>query len=149
MGTITGDHVVGIILNPANQVLLQRKDSTYDWWPGYWCTFGGGVEEGESLESALVREIDEETGLSLSDIKYFMEQSFSEQTKQGPFKKRSGTIHYFSAKFDGDLSMIVLGEGAGFSIFDERELDGYNDLGIVVPKNYEAIKEFYESLRAP
>ena len=36
-----------------------KKDSFF----GLWCTFGGGVEEGESPEQALKRELGEELGI--------------------------------------------------------------------------------------
>jgi ADP-ribose pyrophosphatase YjhB (NUDIX family) len=30
----------------------------------YWCTFGGGVDDGEPLEQAVIREVIEETGVT-------------------------------------------------------------------------------------
>ncbi|MGB9706660.1 MAG: NUDIX hydrolase [Microgenomates group bacterium] len=52
--------VSAIILNSHGKVLLcQRKDL------GWWIFPGGGVEEGESLEKAALREVKEETGLEI------------------------------------------------------------------------------------
>lgn len=34
----------------------------------FWCTIGGGIHEGESIEDAALREIQEETGLTSSYI---------------------------------------------------------------------------------
>jgi ADP-ribose pyrophosphatase YjhB (NUDIX family) len=56
--------VRAIVFNPEREVLLLRASSL----PGapYWYTPGGGVESGESDESALRRELREE--LSLADF---------------------------------------------------------------------------------
>lgn len=52
--------VVGIIKNPNNSsfAFLQREDET-------WTFPGGKPEEGEDLDAALVREVKEETGLTV------------------------------------------------------------------------------------
>ena len=50
------DAVVAIILNDENEVLLQKKDLRYKWFPGEWCMFGGGIRENEEPEEALKRE---------------------------------------------------------------------------------------------
>ncbi len=47
-------------------VLIQRKNPPYGW-----ALPGGFVDYGESLEEAVVREIKEETGLDLLDIRQF------------------------------------------------------------------------------
>jgi len=144
METFERKYAVGIILDPDNQALLQKKTMTYDWWPGYWCTFGGGVRDQEDPEVAFRREMREEHGLMLSDIELFLEQEFEEMTRQGPQKKRHGKISYFSARFNGVLSNVRLREGAGFALFEHSELVKYNEFGLVVPNNFGAIDKFYE-----
>lgn len=53
--------VKGAILRDG-QLLLLRRRSDSEILPGFWDLPGGGVEQGATLESTLVREILEETG---------------------------------------------------------------------------------------
>ena len=55
-----------IILNDAGQLLLVRRSSTDKYRPLQWDLPGGHVEQGENFETALVREVHEETGLNVS-----------------------------------------------------------------------------------
>ena len=146
MKIIQRDYAVAIPIDPKNNVLLQRKDSGYRFWPNFWCTFGGGLKEGETPVNTLIREMREENGLTLSDIALFESQSFCDETKYGEPTRRQGIVHYFSARFDGDLKKIKFGEGAGFSIFDKPELYRYNELGLIVPYNFEVIDRFISSI---
>lgn len=52
------------IVSWNGKVLLGRRSETES-LPGQWCTPGGGVNQGESLNNALVREFKEETGLNV------------------------------------------------------------------------------------
>ena len=54
-----------LILN-ANEVLLCRLSKQLPKWEGYWTLPGGGIEFGESPEEAMIREVEEETGLLVS-----------------------------------------------------------------------------------
>lgn len=57
-----------IVLSPENHVLLFRFCHTDDALSGktYWATPGGGLEHNESYEQAALRELFEETGLTIA-----------------------------------------------------------------------------------
>jgi len=50
-----------ILMNDKEVVLIHRVKNGYE----YWVTPGGGVEEGESFEEAVVRELKEEVGIDV------------------------------------------------------------------------------------
>ena len=111
------------------------------------CTFGGGIEAGEKSLDTAIREKYEELGKKVGLIgepKFFISSTWEEG--EG-VQKRKVNANYFATKFDGDLSKIVLGEGAGFSVFNEEILALYNQHGLVVTPNYSAIEKFYQSLK--
>jgi 8-oxo-dGTP pyrophosphatase MutT (NUDIX family) len=55
-----------LLLDPSGRVLLLRGCDPARPEHRYWFTVGGGLEPGESLAEAAVREIYEETGLRIS-----------------------------------------------------------------------------------
>ncbi len=57
--------VKGIIRNSDNKILLARRSEEDSFWAGYWETIGGGMKENENPQTALHREIKEETNLSV------------------------------------------------------------------------------------
>lgn len=61
-----------LIENSEGKVLLQLRDNNPDIpYPNCWGTFGGQIEEQETSEGAIRREIWEELGYELSDPEYF------------------------------------------------------------------------------
>jgi 8-oxo-dGTP pyrophosphatase MutT (NUDIX family) len=57
---------VGIIVIQNGQILLgKRKDS------GLWGLAGGGIEQGEEPKQTAIRELFEEFGIKVSDLKYY------------------------------------------------------------------------------
>ncbi len=66
-------------LAPAIIVLVERGDQlllarSRHFMPGMYSVLAGFVEPGESLEEAVVREVKEEVGIEIKDIKYFGSQ---------------------------------------------------------------------------
>lgn len=58
-----------ILLNAKNEVCLLKIEGTDDFGPrNYYETPGGGVNDGEDLKEAVIREVIEETGITASVI---------------------------------------------------------------------------------
>ena len=92
-------NALAAIINNQNQILLLRRNPNIEMWqPGKWALVGGGVEEGETPEEAVKREIKEETGLNINKFK----EKFTIQ-------RSPDNIEYiFIAKYDGDPFEIKL-----------------------------------------
>jgi NAD+ diphosphatase len=64
--------VMGLVRR-KNQILLARSPH---FPPGMWSALAGFVEPGESLEQCLAREVAEEVGVQISNIRYYTSQSW-------------------------------------------------------------------------
>ncbi len=62
--------VGALMFNDAGRVLLVRTRK----WSGKWGIPGGKIERGEKAETALARELKEETGLDIGEIKFVLVQ---------------------------------------------------------------------------
>ncbi len=57
--------VKGIIRDSEGRILVVKRSALDDHKPGVWETPGGGVDHEESPQEALMREVQEETGLAI------------------------------------------------------------------------------------
>lgn len=64
--------VVGVLLNAQNEVLIALRPP-HVVQPGVWEFPGGKVEKNESLENALIREFQEEVGITVTRSEFFLE----------------------------------------------------------------------------
>jgi len=89
-------------LAPAIIVLVERSQElllarSRHFLPGMYSVLAGFVEPGESLEEAVVREVKEEVGVDIKDIKYFGSQPW-------PFP-HSLMIGFTATYADGEISL--------------------------------------------
>ncbi len=86
--------VVAAVIPRGGRFLVGRRSPNKKSAPGWFCPISGGIEEGETEEQALVREVREEVGLTVEP-----------RAKLGDVvtRDRSGRIHWW-------LTVIVSGE---------------------------------------
>jgi NAD+ diphosphatase len=65
------DPAIIVLVTDARRALLGRQRS---WAPGRYSALAGFVEAGESLEDAVAREVQEETGVRVTWVRYFASQ---------------------------------------------------------------------------
>ena len=80
-------------LERGNECLLVRQP---EWRPRQYATVAGFVEPGESLEEAVVREVKEEVGLDVVEVRYHSSQ---------PWPFPSGIMIGFDVQVRGDVSL--------------------------------------------
>lgn len=61
--------VHALVRNNENKVLVTKRAKCNDYMPLKWDIPGGTVEEGETVEEALIRELKEETKIDIKPIK--------------------------------------------------------------------------------
>src|SRR5258705_12722360 len=62
-----------VLVKDGDRVLLARKR---EWAPGRYALVAGFVDNGESLEGAVAREVKEEVGVDVTDIQYVGSQNW-------------------------------------------------------------------------
>ena len=104
-----------IFLNERGEMLLQKKELIFKRWPGRWSMFGGGIKNGESPEDTIQREVGEELGVKIENLKLYKIFNYEDPD-------RTGKMHAYTASFVNKISDIKLGEGAGFAFFAPHEI---------------------------
>jgi RimJ/RimL family protein N-acetyltransferase len=98
--------VVGALIRDSrNRVYAQRRSGSRKLLPGIWDVVGGHVEPGETLEQALAREIEEETGWRLRRIEAMVREW--DWTVDGVTRQETDYL----VEVDGDLANPRLEEG--------------------------------------
>lgn len=62
----------GVILTDGQgKILLLHRDNNTSWYPDSWGIVGGQIEKGETPEQAAKREVKEEIGIKVTDLRFF------------------------------------------------------------------------------
>ncbi|WP_332881018.1 NUDIX domain-containing protein [Streptomyces sp. NBC_00564] len=113
----TARGAVAIIANRRGQLLLHLRDDLPGViaWPNHWSVLGGGCDPGEDPREAIVRELDEEAGLTARNLTELFE--IRDQHGSGQL------ITFFAASWDGDETSLPLAEGVKLQFFAPEHLD--------------------------
>ncbi len=114
-------------------VFLQKREKDRKTLPGYFAFFGGGIEEGESSEQALKREIKEELEFDLKDHKFLKRYIFD----------WIANVYYIKVEEDFE-SKVKVNEGEYGKFFSEK---GIEVEPMIIEGDRIVLKEFYDLLR--
>lgn len=123
---------MAILYNEEKGMLLEKRTDT-----GEWCTPGGAIELGESLEDALKREIKEETNLDFATPKLFDIKANVHMVYPNKDEVYYTDVVYVINEFLGDLKPD--GESTELRFFD---LDNLPEN--IMPTQIGYIKKFIE-----
>ncbi|MGH1482248.1 MAG: NUDIX domain-containing protein [Geminicoccales bacterium] len=88
-----------VIENAAGQILLQKRSDF-----GIWGLPGGSAEEGEDLEAVAIREVQEETGLIVSQLQPFgfaCDPALETITYPNGDRCQNFSLNFFTRHFEG------------------------------------------------
>ena len=102
-------------MNAENTVLLQLRSKDDYLYPDCWTLPGGRVEEGESLEQAIVREVREELRWDLRGCSLFRTNVLNDS--DGMMER-----HIYWGKISEKAEDLRLGEGAALRFFSSEEV---------------------------
>jgi len=106
---------LAIIQNSQGKILLQHKDKDAPNNPNTWCLFGGGIENDETPTEAIIRELDEELLLKVTEPKLLIHA----------IDKKSQIERYiFKVNIDTKIETLKvnLQEGDDVSYFSIRDM---------------------------
>ena len=106
-------------------MLYLREDKPSIPHPGYWDIFGGGINDGETPEEGIRREVMEEIEREIEDLKYLGKLIY----KKDSLCNYDCEISMFAGKINYSLNKIKLNEGVKIGFFKFEDL-----FNIKIPK---------------
>lgn len=119
---------VAIFYNKENKILLQNREGISKWGEE-WAFFGGGIEENETPEQALIREIEEELTYKVKEFSFFKKHIF--ETEEHHFELNIFLIHF------ANTSQFEQKEGKEMALFSLEEAKNLK----MMPQDNEVIKD--------
>ena len=127
-----------ILITNDKKVLLQYRDKNTRWNRDSWSEFGGQIERGETPEKAIRRELKEELGIELTNLKFF--KKYKLQRKRGIYEQ-----FVFTASFNYSLESLKKRqkEGKDLALFTHEELKNLK----MADYTREILKDFFQSVQ--
>ena len=132
--------VLAVIARTDGKFLITKRVMTKSWAPGWWEVSGGAVLAGETSSEAVLREVNEETGLDVS--KWQCEYLFRykrDNPKEGD--NYLVDVYRFIGDFDESDIHLQEEETDGFMFATLDEIKEFDKQGIFL--HYNSIKEAF------
>ena len=97
---ITKENIACLLINPEKKFLLIQRAPKDDSLPGFWELPSGGIDEGENMETSVIREVKEESGIDIPNegLKLVDSESYSFTKENGDIKNVTETTYLVSLK---------------------------------------------------
>ena len=95
------DGIIAVVRHNG-KVLFLRRANHMEYEGGKWGFVGGLVNDGENMEEALMREVKEESGLNVTNIRFFNNYRF-DFLAQSKDEIRTANLHVFVCDTDSDV----------------------------------------------
>lgn len=131
--------VVGAIIINRNKALIVQRSQDEDVGPGLWEIPGGKVESSETLEDALIREVQEETALDIVPLK--VSGDFNYQVVRDARIRQTKQIN-FLAKAKNIDKLKLSSEHQDYKWIKVEEIDNFD----ISHKTKMAIRQAFDQL---
>lgn len=120
---ITKENIASLILNPEKKFLLIQRAPKDDSLPGFWELPSGGIDKGEDMETSVIREVKEESGIDISNenLKLVDSESYSFTKENGDLKNVTETTYLVS--LDKTPEVILSNEHVNYQWVSLLELE--------------------------
>jgi len=120
----------GVIFKGGRVLLARKKPGKH--LAGYWEFPGGKLEEGETPEACLEREINEELGIAIKHLRFWMECTYR-------YPQKSILLKVVTARYGG--GEIALNDHDAFVWVAKKGLDDY----LVAPADVAIVQRLKQS----
>lgn len=133
--------VLGVVRNQEGRYLITKRVMTKTWAPGWWEVSGGAALAGEESETAVYREVLEETGLDVSKAEGGYVFTYH---RENPGKGDNYFVDVYRFTMDFDESDVKLQkeETDSFRLATLQEIEELAAQGIFL--HYDSIKQVFE-----
>ena len=101
MGKDNKRQAIVAIIQKSNRFLFVKRSDYIETAKGYWCPVSGGIEDNETQEEALKREVMEEVGLNVVGVR---------EICQIPSQNNQSLLHFWTTRIISGKARITSNE---------------------------------------
>lgn len=133
--------VLGIVSRSDGKFLITQRKMDKAWAPGWWEVSGGGVQAGEESQEAVLREVQEETGL---DVSAAWGGYIFTYHRENPGEGDNYFVDVYRFVLDFDVTDVKVQEreASAYRIVDLKEIEALAAQGIFL--HYDSIRSALE-----